>query len=131
MIKGDKIETDDIEEIFKRIIRYSIYCDEKSIKIKNNVIIRNNGEKWGKITVDRNTSTGWYDSPIEWYRSGNCVIFAFVKKLKKAISRIPISEDLATKYIGGVDVKDKRQYLRFENSNREQLSLEYFRIIYK
>jgi hypothetical protein len=107
--------------LFTKFIQFDYYDDQAKVDLE---LIGEAGDKesWGKFRVDRH-STGWYGSPIEWYRTENFLIFVFDKSLKPVFSRLPHKPE---EIFGGANIDDPVPYLRFENSNRLKHSQKLF-----
>lgn len=84
---------------------------------------------WGTINVvpasTNNAPTTWFYFPIEWYMNNDFCLFAIKKysSRKKVIGGYAQTEQMVC---GGIDIEDGRSWLRFMNSNREELSKEYW-----
>jgi hypothetical protein len=105
-----------ILDAFKKFVPFDGTANDHLIKL-NSELIGNEGDRisWGKIHVDDRPATDWYDSPIEWYRIENTLIFVYDKSL------VPIRwSDKAENQFGGAGIDDLTPYLRFENSNRRE-----------
>jgi len=125
LVRHDNFPNMDILDIFKESVQYYStnknfaevdLCESHELK---------NGESYGKIKV-KYDSARWFDSPIEWYRKKDYVLFVFEKvvtlpKLKMAYRYNPENNP-----VGGIPVSDPRSFRRFDNPNREQLTEEYF-----
>ena len=117
----------DIEAVFRKVVNYWYSADKYKTKVNLETLSTPDSEEsWGRIIVDQNGSTGWYEKPVEWHKVGNEVIFAFEKVAKIPVSKIPPQDKEAPNYFGGIPVNDSRSYLRFNKSNREELAKEYF-----
>ncbi len=117
----------DVEEVLKKVVRYWGNANQYRVKVNMETLsASDSNEAWGKINIDQGLATSWYEKPIEWYRVGNEVIFAFEKIAKIPVSKIAYPIEEAPNYFGGIPIEDNRSFLRFEKSNREELSKEYF-----
>ena len=115
----------DIGEAFKALINYDRGCSKRVLRVVVEDVQRlGAGRSYGIVVVERGASTGWFASPIEWYRDRDAVLFAFEKVLRPAPSKVPLRDP--AKVVGGVPCDDARSLLRFEKSNRVELSREYF-----
>lgn len=128
VIQQKELGRQNIEEVFSLLINYVPYTDGHRGRVISTVA----GEpiatvSCGKISVTGRYLTGWFQHPIEWYRDGDALLLIFDKVLETPISKVKLEGKNITKYIGGTRWSDERSFLRFENSNREQLAAEYFR----
>lgn len=128
-IRKDGLGGYDVEEVFKSLIRYDIYCSTtNAIRVISSTTKQISAVMaYGQIVVERKKN-GWFRYPVEWYRDGDALFFVFEKVLVPPPTKGWILDESATMYIGGTRRDDERSFLRFENSNREQLAVEYFRI---
>jgi len=117
----------DTLEVFEKIIPFGGHGDKRFITntIQDKHILYND-IYYGKILVfpPSYINGGWFTEPVEWYRDGDCILFAFKKILKPYWDKGGYDGDYKNN-IGGIPVDDPRSFLRFENTNREQLSEEY------
>lgn len=117
----------DVEEVFKKIVRYWGNADRYRVEVNMETLsAADSNESWGQFTVSQNDVVSRYKKPVEWYNIGNEVIFAIEKFFEPPVSKVPLKDEIIFNYIGGIPIDDVRSYLRFENSNREDLAKEYY-----
>jgi hypothetical protein len=117
----------DVEEVLKKIVRYWSGADKYRVKVNMETLsATDSNDSWGQIIVYRNSVGDLYIKPVEWYKAGNEVIFAFDKVVKPPDESKVSLIDKAPLYFGGIPINDDRSYLRFKKSNREELAKEYF-----
>jgi hypothetical protein len=118
----------DVETVFRKVIRYSYHANKDRVKINFETLsATDSNETWGRIIVDRDNATGWYEKPIDWYRKGDYIIFAFEKAMKPPNGKGSVTrDDIIIQLIGGIPIDDSRSFSRYEKSNRDELSKEYF-----
>lgn len=118
----------DVEEVFAKIVDYWYNVDQFRLKASLETLSASDSQgSWGKITSDQGIAAGWYEKPVEWYKAGNEIIFVFEKVCKLPVAKIPPMGKDIFNYFGGIRIDDDRSYLRFEKSNREELSNEYYK----
>lgn len=111
--------------LFREVVNFDQYARHEEVKIA--VIEQTDlpeGTAFGKIQVHRGRSTGWFSHPIEWFSSGDVVLFLFRKEIVPAITKVP-PRDPAT-VVGGMPYSDERPFLRFEEANRIEIAKDYF-----
>lgn len=115
----------DVEEVFRKVINYG---NKNRVKVNLETLsAADSNDTWGRINIDRGLATGWYEKPVEWHKKGDEIIFGFEKVMKLPNGRGPITKDeIILQLNGGIPIDDHRSYLRFKNSNREELAKEYF-----
>jgi len=114
-----------LKSLFKEVV--SLDCFVRFIHINQLKEDLSKGINAGEIVVDRGPATGWFKYPIEYYKTNNSVILVFNKTIKPTPSKIQPKPD---QLFDGLPFDDKRAYLRFENSNRKELSQERFKAWY-
>jgi hypothetical protein len=108
-------------DIFKKIVNFGASPRDKILDFKEYSI--NNEIYYGKIYV-KYSSYGWFAEPIEWYRDGDYILFAFQKILRPTWDKTGLCIDYKED-IGGIPPEDPRSFKRFENPNYEKLAKEY------
>lgn len=131
-IHNDSLANMNTENIFKIFVNR---CDHTDSEINNNISVekfnlRSKEESYGKIIIDCKKNKGWFLNPIEWYRNNNYILFVFDKVLNPPASKAPLDSN-PLYIVGGSSLDDRRPYLKFEKSNREELAKEYFKKIKK
>ena len=87
---------------------------------------------WGVISATRGGV--WLAEPVAWYSGGDVFTYVINKRLTVPSVKGSVWSALrpsAARYFGGLPPEDRRAFLRFRESNRESLSLEYFDRFYK
>ena len=112
----------EVSDIFGEIAWFNRYGGNSPKMTCETMSPKDSQTSWGKISVQQKGA--WLDQPIEWYKDGDVIIFAFEKVLKHPQTKNLFVSDI-TRLVGGSPVDDERPYLRFDNSNRKQLAEDY------
>ena len=132
LIRKDGLTDTDLLDIFKNVIKYPFKSRSPNLI---NIFVKEshqlcNGKSYGKIVVDHHShNISWFIDPIEWYRDGDFVLFIFQKVLTAIQDKGGWFLDYKN-LVGGIPPDDPRSFLRFENSNREQMAEEYGKKIF-
>jgi hypothetical protein len=69
-------------DTFKRFFEYK-NADIIEPQVSSELIGEEAHASWGKIHVDHKYSTGWFNDPIEWYRTANTLAERFISSPAK------------------------------------------------
>ena len=114
-----------IQTIFRKAV---IQFTTSNVQVLQDHVI-DHARSYGTIIRSVQTSKGEWRDNIEWYRDSNTVLFVFSKQRPMPDTKMPITDP--SKVVGGIPSTDARDYLRFERSNRVQLSIEYVNSLQK
>lgn len=124
VVSGLTVEKDVIQ-VFNNYIDYSLYTDRDKVELKLTSNNTENGKKSGELVVDRGNASGWFEEPIFWMIKEDKIVFIIEKKLEEVSHKFIVKKDPEL-VIGGIPINDRRSYKRFENSNRKELSKEFY-----
>ena len=128
VIQKPGLEARDVMNVFTTMTDYACVAIPNLVRVTSVETGRTQGgASYGQITVDRGDALGWFTEPIGWYKEGDALLLVFEKVLPVPTStKMPYTVKNAAQFVGGAAWADKRPFLRFEESNRQQIAEEYF-----
>lgn len=121
LIRQKWIQGRSMEAIIQGYMPYMV-CPTVAIRVTEDHMV-DASRSYGKVQIEYLGLPASDSVRFEWYRQGDAVLFISEKMHDPYESKTPLDP---TTFIGGIPYSDPRPYLRFEKSNRVELSSEYW-----